>query len=273
MEFDLSKCIVRFAKPSDRDDLIRVSRGIWGGADYLPLLMDRWIAEPWFLVCEYLGRVIGCLKLSLFPGKILWFEGLRVQKRFQNLGVATLLNRHSFTLAEKLLREGTVQGFEFCTYYQNYESLHLTKKLGFKVVNGFYVLSKRGVKATLEPKSLPLQDLTPFHHYTSHIPCAWQSLHHCDESLNFLNTYGKMIRTPNTTYYVGGSHELHVTLLEAPTPAMKKDFPYLQHLFGSRKSYNIILPPAFKGSLPLLHELGFRFWDKEEVLNMLVLKI
>ncbi len=273
MDFDLSKCIVRPAKPSDRDDLIRVSRGIWGGTDYLPLLMDRWIADPWFLVCEYLGRVIGCLKLSLFPGKVLWFEGLRVQKRFQNLGVATLLNRQSFTLAEKLLREGTVQGFEFCTYYQNHESLHLTKKLGFKVHTGFYVLAKRGVKATLEPESLPLQNLEPFRHYGSHIPCAWQSLHHIDESLSFLSARGKMVRTPNASYYVGGSHEPHVTLLEPPTLRMKLDFPYLQHLFGSRKSYNIILPPAFRDSLPLLHELGFRFWHGEVLLNMLVLTL
>jgi hypothetical protein len=272
VKFDLSKCFVREARKTDREDLIRVSRGIWGGTDYLPLLMDRWIAEPWFLVCEYLGKVIGCLKLSLFPDKVLWFEGLRVQKRFQNHGVASLLNRHSYVLAEKLLREGTVQSFEFCTYYKNLESLPSTQKFGFKAIDGFYVLEKRGVKATREPQSLPLRNLEPFRHYGNYIPCAWQSLHHCDESLAFLQSYGRIIQTPHASYYVGGAHEQHVILLEPPTPAMKNDFPYLQHLFGSRKSYNIILPPAFKDSLPLLHELGFRFWDCEPLLNMLVLR-
>lgn len=273
MDFELNDCLVRQATPSDREDLIRIARGIWGGTDYLPLVMDRWISEPWFLVCEYRGKVIACLKLSLFPDQVLWLEGLRVQKRYQNRGIATLLNRHSFALVEKLRREGKVRSFEFCTYYLNSESLHLTQKLGFKTVETFWALDKRGIKATLEPRILPKVDLKAFRHYGKFIPCAWQSVHHCPDSLLFLNKYGKLFQTPRATYYLGGSHKPYITLLEAPGPNMKEDLPYFQHFFGSRKSYGIILPLAFRESLPLLHELGFFFWEKEAVENMLVLKM
>lgn len=179
MNFELDSCLIRPATKADRDDLISVSKGIWGGTDYLPKVMDRWISEPWFLVCEYQGHVIACLKLSLFPDQVLWFEGLRVRSRYQNRGVATLMNRHSFALAHDLRRAGKVRSFEFCTYYLNKESLHLTQKLGFKVVATFWQLNKRGIKATREPKLLPRVDLKAFRHYGKYIPCAWQSLHHC----------------------------------------------------------------------------------------------
>lgn len=273
MNFDLNACHIRPAKPSDRDDLIRVSRGIWGGTDYLPRVMDRWISEPWFLVCEYQGRVIACLKLSLFPDQVLWFEGLRVQTKYQNRGIATLMNKSSFALAEQLRSEGKVRHFEFCTYYLNSESLHLTQKLGFKVVETFFQLNKRGIKATQEPKILPKVDLSAFRHFGRFIPCSWQSVHHCPDALPFLNKYGRLFQTPRATYYLGGAHEPSITLLDPPGPELKAELPYFQYFFGSRKSYGIILPPAFKNSLPLLHQLGFHFWDHEEAENMLILSL
>ncbi len=273
MNFELNDCLIRQAIASDREDLIRIARGIWGGTDYLPLVMDRWISEPWFLVCEYRGRVIACIKLSLFPDQVLWFEGLRVQKRYQNRGIATLLNRHAFALVEKLRRDGKVRSFEFATYYLNSESLHLTQKLGFKTVETFWVLDKRGIKATQKPHILPKVDMKFFRHYQKYIPCAWQSVHHCPDALPFLQSHGKLFQTKRATYYLGGSHQPVITLLEAPGPYMHEELPYFQHFFGSRKSYGIIVPPAFRDSLPLLLELGFNFWEKEQVENMLVLRM
>jgi N-acetylglutamate synthase-like GNAT family acetyltransferase len=273
MEFDLKQCVIRTAEERDREDLLRVVRGIWGGTDYLPRVMERWIAEPWFLVCEYRGHAIACLKMTLFPDKVLWFEGLRVMPKYQNHGLATLMNRHAFVIAERLQREGKVSSFEFCTYYLNVESLHLTQKLGFSIVEKFWQLNKRGVKAVAKPEILPLKSLDVFHSYGEYIPCAWQSVHHNPASLPFLKAHGKLFRTPRSLYYLGGLHEPHVHLLEAPHPDMKLDLPYLQYFFGSRKSYGIVVPPAFKESLPFLMGLGFHFWEKELADNMLILRM
>lgn len=273
MNFDLNECLVRPVKLKDRDDLIRIARSIWGGTDYLPRVMDRWISEPWFLACEYRDRVIACIKLSLFPDQVLWFEGLRVLPKFQNRGIATLMNKSAFALADRLRGEGKVRHFEFCTYYQNLESLHLTKKLGFKVVETFFQLNKRGIKATLEPKILPKVDLKAFRHFDKFLPCSWQTVHNCRDSLPFLNKYGCLFQTPRATYYLGGSHEPSITLLDPPGPETKEELPYFQHFFGSRKSYGIVVPQAFKDSLPLLMKLGFHFWEHEFAENMLVLRM
>lgn len=273
MSFDLGKCVLRLAEPRDREDLIRVAKGIWGGSDYLPKVLDRWIAEPWFLVCEYEGRAIACLKMTLFPDNVLWFEGLRVQNRYQNKGIATLMNKRIFAIAQKLRQGQPSLSYEFCTYYLNKESLHLTRKLGFQEAEKFYNLDKRGVQNCLNPKLLKDIDLKRFHNYPVHIPCAWQAVHNSPASLPFLREHGELFQTPHATYYLGGLHERCILLLERPQASLKQDLPYFQYFFGSRKKYSIILPTSFRKDLPLLHKCGFRSWEKERVPNMLVLKM
>lgn len=273
MDFQLSECRVRIAIPEDKADLLRVAKGIWGGTDYLPKVVDRWISEPWFWVCEYRSRVIACLKMTLFPDNVLWFEGLRVHVRYQNHGIATLMNHSSFDLARKLRTENPKLRYEFCTYYQNVESLHLTHKLGFGIVEKFYDLRKHGIKATREPRILKNIDLKLFHNYSSYIPCSWQSVHNTPASIPFLKRHGSVFRTPQAAYYLGGLHEPSITLLEPPTPSIKDDLPYFQHFFGSLKTYGVILPQAWRDYLPFLQQYGFRFWDEEVVENMLVLQM
>lgn len=273
MEFNLDDCAIRLARETDKPDLIRVARGIWGGSDYLPKVFDRWVREPWFWVCEYRGRAIACLKMTRFPDDVLWFEGLRVQVRFQNHGIAKLLNRRSFATAQKLREENPDISYEFATYYLNVESLHLTQKLGFRVVDKFFSLKKRGVARTEKPRILKSIDLADFQNYPRYIPCAWQSVHNTQDSLGFLEEHGCCFQTPHARYYFGGLHDPCVTLLETPAPSLRDDLPYLQHFFGSRKSYDLIMPSSFRSSLPLLHKLGFRVWGDEAVENMLVLRM
>ncbi|MFO8144700.1 MAG: GNAT family N-acetyltransferase [Candidatus Syntrophosphaera sp.] len=273
MEFDLDECVVRLARPSDKADLTRVARGIWGGGDYLPKVFDRWVREPWFWVCEYQGRAIACLKMTRFPDDVLWFEGLRVQVRYQNHGIAKFLNRHSFLVASKLRRENPAIAYEFATYYLNVESLHLTQKLGFRVVEKFYSLKKRGVAKTEKPGVLRNIELAAFRNYPAYIPCAWQSVHNTEASLGFLQEHGFLFQTPHARYYFGGLHDPCVTLLEPPSSSLREDLPYIQHFYGSRKSYDLIMPSSFCSSLPLLHKHGFRVWGDERVENMLVLRM
>jgi N-acetylglutamate synthase-like GNAT family acetyltransferase len=269
--FDLSKCVVRTARDTDRDGLIAIARTIWEGHDYLPRVLDRWLAEPWFLVCEYEGRLIACLKLTMFPDKVLWFEGLRVHKRFQGKGVATMMNRHCFALASELRAQHPGLAYEFCTYYLNSESLHLTQKLGFRVVDKFYDLHKRGIKRVEKPRIQKRFGLEHFARLGHYIPCGWQSVHNTPASLAFLRGRCTLFHTPQAGYLLGGLQESEITFLAPPHPRLKEDLPYFQWFFGSGKGYNMILPAAWSSSLPLLHGLGFRFWEKEVAENMLVL--
>lgn len=273
MDFDLQDCRIRLAEPSDKAALISVARGIWGGTDYLPKVLDQWIAESWFWICEYRGRAIACLKMTLLPDKVLWFEGLRVKKEFQNRGIATWMNKFCFAQAAELKKSIPGLAYEFCTYYLNVESLHLTQKIGFRVVAGFYDLRKHGVSQVVKPKILPEMDLAAFHNFPDYIPCSWQSLHNCPEAMPYLAEHGCLFQTPRCTYYLGGLHEPELTFLEPPRPDLPSDLPYFQYFFGSRRHYNIIIPQAFRSSLPLLHKNGFCFWENEITENMLVLRM
>lgn len=273
-KFNLEDCVVRLAKPEDTTDLEAIARGIWSGTDYMPKVLPRWLNEPYFFVCEYHGQVIACLKLSLFPDNVLWFEGLRVKLSFQGQGIGSLMNRETFRFASALKAKNPDLQYEFCTYYQNVESLHLTKKVGFKVVKKFYTLDKHGIKKQSEPLLVKDYKLSLFKLYPDYIPLGWQSIHNCTEALDFIRERATVFQTPQAMYLFAGLSEKNIVLLSPPPQNMKAELPYFQYFYPPLKRYGLILPTSYKRYLPQLHQAGFKFWDDEPkpAANMLVLK-
>jgi len=273
--FQLDKCQVRLARESDREDLIQISKGIWDGHDYLPQLLNRWINEPYFFVCEYEGKVIACLKLSLFPDHVLSFEGLRVHQKYQGQGIATMMNRHLFSFARGLQRQNPSLSYEFCTYYKNVESLHLTQKLGFRTVERFYSLDKRGVKHTARPEIVRDFAMAEFAALGKYIPLGWQAVHHTEASLDFIKARAQLFRTPQASYLLGGLTEPNILFLSPPVADIKAELPYFQHFYGSRKRMSFILPRKYKRHIPRLLENKFYFWDdsREVAENLLILRL
>ncbi|MDY0151513.1 MAG: GNAT family N-acetyltransferase [Candidatus Cloacimonas sp.] len=270
---NLDECHIRLATPSDTDGLMAIARGIWSGSDYLPQVLPRWLAEPYFFVCEYQAQIVACIKLSLFPDSVLWFEGLRVKKSFQGHGIGSLMNREMFRFAETLKLKNPNLKFEFCTYYKNVESLHLTKKVGFTAVQQFFTLDKNGIKQQATPKFVNDYDLSLFKLYPDYIPCGWQSVHHCPEALAFIKSRAIVFETPQAQYLQAGVAEKNIILLSPPPQNMKAELPYFQSFYPPRKRYGLIVPIGYKKHLKHLHECGFRFWEKEPKLtpNMLIL--
>jgi GNAT superfamily N-acetyltransferase len=271
---NLQECIIRLATEADTDDLLAIARGIWGGSDYLPKILPRWLSEPYFFVCEYHGRAIACIKLSLFPDHVLWFEGLRVLHRYQGKGVGSLMNREMFRFASQLKAKDPLLQFEFCTYYQNVESLHLTEKLGFRKVQGFYALDKHGIKRQAQPKIIEDYDMALFTDFPNYIPCGWQTVHNHPDSLSFIKERITVFETDQARYYVGGLTEKSIALLSPPPKDIKAELPFFQSFFPPLKRYGIIVPTGYKRYLGKLHNAGFKFWDNESkpVENMLVLR-
>lgn len=273
--FELNECTVRLARQADKAGLIEISKYIWDGHDYLPKILDRWIAEPWFYVCEYRGKIIACLKLSQFPDKVLWFEGLRVHRDFQGKGVAKLMNREIMRLAAELKAKDPQISFEFCTYYKNVESLAITAKLGSRQVEGFFSMEKRGVHRTQEPVFVTDFGLEIFKHYPKYLPLNWHAVRSKESSLDFIRDHARVFRTANAMYLVGTVGELCVTLLDPPTSRIIQDLPTIQYFFGAKKRINVTLSPLFESLLPLMHKHKFYFWDddREQALNMLVFNL
>ncbi len=275
-EFDISSCLVRKAIPEDKDQLLKLARTIWDGNDYLAKVLDRWIHEPWFLVCEYRQCVIACLKLTMLPDKVLWFEGLRVHARYQGKGIGKLMNRSGMALAQSIAKRHPGLSYEFCTYYRNVESLSLTARIGFEPVHRFITLDKSGVHSVLAPKIIKRPLPQWFHHYPTYIPLGWRSVHNSPAGLSFIRREALFFKTPHSVYMLAGYPERYITFLDMPRRQIKEELPYFQYFFGARKKYGIIMPADFVSAVPHLKRHGFSNWDEDAdsiPQNMLILKL
>lgn len=261
---------IRPALPADKNGLIKMAKTIWDGGDYLPKIVDTWIAEGGFFVAEWQSQIIGCTKITMFPRNVMWFEGLRVHSRYQGKGIGKLLNAFGFRYAMAQKESNPHLSFEFCTYYKNVESIHLARKLGFKVLRRFYVLSKRGVDKCLPPMILDDYDISIFHNLPSHIPCGWRALHNHPDSLSWIKDHCKVFQTPQGRYLLAGISGLCIIPLDSPPVDIGAELPYFQTFYGPRKSIELILPLSWKAQIPYLKKKGFRFWDKETKANMLI---
>lgn len=273
--FDIDKCSVRLARREDREDLIEISKRIWDGHDYLPQIVDRWIAEPWFFVCEFEAKVIACLKLSEMPDNVIWFEGLRVHAKYQGKGVAKLMNRELLKFASGLKSQNPALSFEFCTYYKNVESLALTSKLGSVKVDSFYNLERRGVRKVLVPEIITDYGREIFAGYPDYLPLNWHAVHSSEASLDYIRKHATVFRTPNSIYLLGRVGEQCITFLEPPQAEIGEDLRYMQYFFGSGKRISATISRHWQSYLPLLQENKFYFWDdnQDQSLNMLVFKL
>lgn len=124
-----AKLVVREARAEDRDAILAMSRGIWGGSDYLPLVWDRWLADDkgLLLTATLDGRPVGVSKITLLsPGEV-WLEGLRLHPDLQGRGLTRQINRVAFREVMKL-RPKSVR---YSTGAGNAVSRHLGEGRGF----------------------------------------------------------------------------------------------------------------------------------------------
>jgi len=272
--FRIEDCKIRLAEERDRPDLVEIASKTWGGHDYLPEILDRWINEDWFFVCTYLGKVISCIKLSRFPNNVLWIEGLRVHPRYRGKSVAGLMNRALFDFARKLGRENPKLAFECCIYFANVQSSHLTCRYGFQKVDGFFNLERRGVIKTQKPEEITDFGMEIFEHYSSHLALNWHAVQNTEESLAFIREHARLYRSPNLFFLIGNSGDLNLTLLCPPTAPLREDLPYLQYFFGPRKNICVVMGRGMTQYLQIMEQNNFRFWDdlQKGHQNMLVLR-
>lgn len=127
---------VRRARPEDREPLLEMSKLIWGGNDYMPLVWDRWLAEKKgaLLTVTVDGRPVGTTKVSvLAPGEV-WLEGLRLHPDYHGLGLSKKIHRATFREAASL-NPRTVR---FSTWIGNEASRRIAEK------NNFWQIARTG---------------------------------------------------------------------------------------------------------------------------------
>ncbi len=123
------KLVVRKARPEDRDAILAIAKRTWGGADYLPLVWDRWLADEkgTLLTATLDGKPVGMSKITLLsPGEV-WLEGLRLSPDLQGRGLSRQINRATFREALSM----NPKSVRFSTAVMNTASRHLAEKRGF----------------------------------------------------------------------------------------------------------------------------------------------
>ncbi|GAB4308537.1 MAG: GNAT family N-acetyltransferase [Candidatus Bipolaricaulota bacterium] len=144
---------LRSARVEDRDAILAISSQIWEGEDYIPLVLDDWLAEGGLVVAELDGVVAGLGKLTvLAPGEV-WLEGLRVDPAHRGKGVAKAIARHQLEAALAL----KPRSIGFATAEVNAESLHIAGKQGFREIARFTY-----VEGPVRDEPAPL-GVTPVH--------------------------------------------------------------------------------------------------------------
>ncbi len=83
---------------------MEMTRDIWGGHDYIPLVFDRWVADAGaaFQAAEIDGQVVGLHRLRPYAPGLIWYEGLRVATTHQRAGVARAMLASAVAEAREL---------------------------------------------------------------------------------------------------------------------------------------------------------------------------
>lgn len=90
--------LCRPATAGDTPEMMELTRLIWDGEDYVPLVWAGWLKDPHGRLAvaeiasgEHAGRVVGLGKLTRLGPSDWWLEGLRTHPQFEGRGVASAL--------------------------------------------------------------------------------------------------------------------------------------------------------------------------------------
>jgi GNAT superfamily N-acetyltransferase len=115
---------------------MEMSKRIWGGHDYMPLVWDRWLKDKSgvLLTATADGVPVGTAKISvLSPGEV-WLEGLRLHPDYQGRGLSKRIHQATFRAAVAL----NPRSVRYSTWIGNEASRRIAEK------NGFWQIARAG---------------------------------------------------------------------------------------------------------------------------------
>lgn len=147
---------VRRAKPADREQMLAISAQIWEGNDYLPQVLDQWMADAngELSVALLDEKIVGFSKITeLVPGHG-WLQGARVDPAIQGKGIGRALTKYHIELAEK----SGMSHLRMVTDDDNTAARRLAEQLGFRLIGQYYRLRAKPLAAK-EAESVPIPPL------------------------------------------------------------------------------------------------------------------
>ena len=105
--------VIREAQKNDKQDVQEITRFTWEGQDYIDKVFDEWLEDGHFFVAEIENKVIGTAKLTIFPDKVGWLEGLRVHPQYRGQGIGRKLQDFTREYGIALIRKGVINCLDF----------------------------------------------------------------------------------------------------------------------------------------------------------------
>jgi GNAT superfamily N-acetyltransferase len=237
-----------------------LAKQIWEGDDYLGRVAKHWIEDGGFLGMYEGEKLIGCVKISRLPDRVIWLEGLRIHPDFRNQGLGRQLSAKALEIAINLVKSGEADYIEFSTYYLNEESLHITAQQGFKLIDELYILTHKAVKSAAENRHSRIrEDITDY--FPVSIPFGWKFLHPAKASLNWLNQKSHLLRSEGGYFYVGGEQPT-VCLLSPAGEWIEKALPVMQYFIGKKEPIEVIVHSSRKFEIDMLLSMDFHWWEE-----------
>lgn len=121
---------LRKATSADKQRIMEISSTIWDGEDYLSEVYDKWLEDEngEFTLAELDGNVIGCAKYQKLKNGEAWLEGIRGDKNYTGKGLGHKITEYYINKA----KQDKIETIRLSTFIDNYESIHIIEKLGFK---------------------------------------------------------------------------------------------------------------------------------------------
>lgn len=122
---------MRKITPIHQEKVIKISREIWEGDDYIPEIFDKWVSDPYG---EFVGlfkenELLAFGKMTYLTPTDVWLEGLRKHQHSDIKGVAKYFTEYYM---EILSNRRDITTVRFATYFSNYGSIIPAEKCGFK---------------------------------------------------------------------------------------------------------------------------------------------
>jgi ribosomal protein S18 acetylase RimI-like enzyme len=140
---------LRWVTEADRPRIVEISSQIWDGHDYVPELLDEWLADA---AGEVVGAVIedelvGFARRTWLAPGLAWFEGIRTDPTYRGRGIGRAITEY---LIDRAKAAGAVR-IGLSTYVTNAASIHIIESYGFEQVATFVYRERPADAPSLKP--------------------------------------------------------------------------------------------------------------------------
>lgn len=135
----MESLVLRPARAGDCAGMLRITKGVWGGTDYVPYRWQEWLrdASGYLCVATLKGQVVGLHHTSVQSDGSAWLEGIRVDETLRGRGIGAAMLRNGLEWA----RTAGCSVARLSTSNENESSTQIARKAGFHEVGRYDVLS------------------------------------------------------------------------------------------------------------------------------------